>query len=99
MYVNFKFEQQVKLDYPHEFLKGISGCWDNGNVTYLTFTKNCDTYGPFGCKEEGGIEFNFQTGDEPLFSGLHGSIDDRGLRTIGIYVNPEHARLWKLSSI
>ena len=68
-------------------------------MTSLTFTTNRDTYGPFGRKKESDTEFNFQTGDEPLFSGFHGSIDDRGLRTIGIYVNPEHARLWKLSSI
>ncbi|KAL9389303.1 hypothetical protein Peur_017908 [Populus x canadensis] len=83
----------VKLDYPLEFLKGISGSWSSGNVTSLTFTTNCGTYGPFGCKEEDGTEFDFQTGDEPLSGGLHGSFDAQGLRTIGIYVNPEQAKL------
>ncbi|XP_061976592.1 inactive protein RESTRICTED TEV MOVEMENT 1-like isoform X2 [Populus nigra] len=83
----------VKLDYPREFLKGISGDWSNGNVNSLTFTTNRGTYGPFGCKAENGTEFDFQTGDEPLFAGLHGSFDDDGLRTIGIYVNPEQASL------
>lgn len=59
----------------------------------LTFTTNRGTYGPFGGKEEFGTEFDFQTGDEPLFAGLHGSFDDKGLKTIGIYVNPEKASL------
>ncbi|KAJ6899587.1 hypothetical protein NC652_025903 [Populus alba x Populus x berolinensis] len=83
----------VKLDYPHEFLKGISGQWGGGNVRSLTFTTNRGTYGPFGSKEENSIEFDFQTGDEPLFAGLHGSFDNDGLATIGIYVNPEKASL------
>ncbi|KAJ6357105.1 hypothetical protein OIU78_005065 [Salix suchowensis] len=84
----------VKLAYPDEFLKGISGWW-NENVNSLTFTTNRDTYGPFGRKKKEDDEFNFQTGDEPLFSGFHGSNDASGLRTIGIYVNPEHASLSK----
>ncbi|KAG6757889.1 hypothetical protein POTOM_038215 [Populus tomentosa] len=84
----------VKLDYPHEFLKGISGRdWGDGYVRSLTFTTNRGTYGPFGNKQEIGTEFDFQTGDEPLFAGLHGSFDDEGLTTIGIYVNPEKASL------
>ncbi|KAJ6982423.1 hypothetical protein D5086_020167 [Populus alba] len=82
----------VKLDYPHEFLKGISGR-GVGNVNSLTFTTNRGTYGPFGRKEEYGPEFDFQTGDKPLFAGLHGSFDGHGLKTIGIYVNPEKASL------
>ncbi|KAG6759781.1 hypothetical protein POTOM_036270 [Populus tomentosa] len=83
----------VKLDYPHEFLKGISGRGGIGNVNSLTFTTNRGTYGPFGRKEEYGPEFDFQTGDKPLFAGLHGSFDNEGLKTIGIYVNPEKASL------
>jgi hypothetical protein len=62
-------------------------------VNSLTFTTNCGTYGPFGCKKEFSTEFDFQTGDEPLFAGLHGSFDADGLRTIGIYVNSEQASL------
>ncbi|CAK7326349.1 unnamed protein product [Dovyalis caffra] len=86
----WKFNVQIKLDYPREVLKGISGYWKS-NVTSLTFTTNRRTYGPFGCKREDSTEFDLQTGDEPLFAGLHGSFDSLGLKTIGIYVNPEQA--------
>ncbi|XP_043714904.1 inactive protein RESTRICTED TEV MOVEMENT 1-like [Telopea speciosissima] len=81
----------VKIDYPSEFLIGISGytgaLWSDYIVRSLTFETNRRKLGPFG-KEEG-THFCIQMGaKQPVFGGFHGSSDSKYLFSIGVYVKP-----------
>ncbi|KAI8561823.1 hypothetical protein RHMOL_Rhmol04G0371400 [Rhododendron molle] len=92
----YKFDV-VKLDYPSEFITGISGCHGqyeaNGckQILSITFTTNNRTYGPFGgpgvgCKYDSA--FRYQLGLDRPFGGFHGYSSSRYLEAIGLYVKP-----------
>ncbi|KAL6203243.1 hypothetical protein ACLB2K_026945 [Fragaria x ananassa] len=89
---------EVKLDYPEEFLTSIHGRYDKvlGRtiIVSLTLKSNKNIYGPFGGVLLNGNNFSIE---EPgcKIVGLHGKFDDRffawpdpGLRAIGVHFRP-----------
>ncbi|XP_042487596.1 protein RESTRICTED TEV MOVEMENT 1-like [Macadamia integrifolia] len=81
----------VEMDYPSEFLTGISGYGDNelGDcmVKSLTFETNRRKFGPFGTEK--GTHFCIQMGTKlRLFGGFHGTSNSKYLYSIGVYVKP-----------
>ncbi|XP_042488008.1 inactive protein RESTRICTED TEV MOVEMENT 1-like [Macadamia integrifolia] len=78
----------VEIDYPSEFLTGISGykyslqCM----LKSLTFETNKRKFGPFGPEE--GDHFCIQMGTKRFFGGFHGTSDVLCLRSIGVYLKP-----------
>ncbi|XP_058212662.1 inactive protein RESTRICTED TEV MOVEMENT 1-like [Rhododendron vialii] len=84
----------VKLDYPSEFITGISGCYGsigsntNKKILSITFTTNNRTYGPFGGRGgENDSAFRYQLGLDRSFGGFHG-YSGNYLSAIGLYVKP-----------
>ncbi|XP_058212661.1 mannose/glucose-specific lectin-like isoform X2 [Rhododendron vialii] len=88
--------KQVKLDYPSEFITGISGCYGHPSansrmqILSITFTTNNRTYGPFGGPGFGSkfdSPFRYQLGLDRPFGGFHG-YSGHYLEAIGLYVKP-----------
>ncbi|KAG5555277.1 hypothetical protein RHGRI_012720 [Rhododendron griersonianum] len=84
----------VKLDYPSEFITGISGCHGHvrccrkKQILSITFTTNNRTYGPFGgCGGENDSSFRYQLGLDRPFGGFHG-YSGNYVHAIGLYVKP-----------
>ncbi|KAF7145449.1 hypothetical protein RHSIM_Rhsim04G0238100 [Rhododendron simsii] len=85
----------VKLDYPSEFITGISGCYckigsnSNKKILSITFTTNNRTYGPFGGRGGGENDsaFRYQLGLDRPFGGFYG-YSGIYLYAIGLYVKP-----------
>ncbi|XP_058212660.1 inactive protein RESTRICTED TEV MOVEMENT 1-like isoform X1 [Rhododendron vialii] len=91
----YKFDV-VKLDYPSEFITGISGCYGHPSansrmqILSITFTTNNRTYGPFGGPGFGSkfdSPFRYQLGLDRPFGGFHG-YSGHYLEAIGLYVKP-----------
>ncbi|KAF7146489.1 hypothetical protein RHSIM_Rhsim04G0236000 [Rhododendron simsii] len=87
----------VKLDYPSEFITGISGIrgchgtasiFCDEHILSITFTTNKRTYGPFGGPGGGDSAFRYQLGPDRPFGGFHGYSSGRYLEAIGLYVKP-----------
>ncbi|XP_043714900.1 jacalin-related lectin 3-like [Telopea speciosissima] len=80
----------VEIDYPSEFLTGISGYKDSLFSDYmvksLTFETNRRKFGPFG--QEEGTHFCIELGSKRFFGGFHGTSDSNYLLSIGVYVKP-----------
>ncbi|XP_042493998.1 protein RESTRICTED TEV MOVEMENT 1-like [Macadamia integrifolia] len=81
----------VEIDYPSEFLTGISGYGDNESgdcmMKSLTFETNRRKFGPFGTEK--GHHFCIQMGTKQrLFAGFHGTSNSKYLYSIGVYVKP-----------
>ncbi|KAJ8756003.1 hypothetical protein K2173_024548 [Erythroxylum novogranatense] len=78
---------EIKLDYPDEFLVGVSGYYGNFWFMYvirsITFESNRRTYGPFG--DEVGTPFTFtvESGSVVGFKGRSGWYID----SIGFYIS------------
>ncbi|KAJ4964244.1 hypothetical protein NE237_024183 [Protea cynaroides] len=84
-----KIFKTVELDYPTEFLTGISGFIaddDDIGLKCLTFETNLRKIGPFGNEE--GTAFNIQMGTKRCFGGFHGSSDSNYIYSIGVYFTP-----------
>ncbi|KAK1390344.1 Jacalin-type lectin domain-containing protein [Heracleum sosnowskyi] len=88
------FFNTITLEYPFEFINGISGFYerDYGSkyLRSITFHTNKAKYGPFiACpanEESEQIEFNYQVGSN--FSGFFGTNLPNGVESIGIYCKP-----------
>ncbi|PIN15246.1 hypothetical protein CDL12_12122 [Handroanthus impetiginosus] len=75
---------KVAIDFPSEFLTGISGSYESDGVKSLKFYTNRTQYGPFGT--ESGTPFSFRA-DSGVITGFHGRADS-SLNAIGVYVKP-----------
>uniref|UniRef100_A0A5B6YS50 Jacalin-type lectin domain-containing protein n=1 Tax=Davidia involucrata TaxID=16924 RepID=A0A5B6YS50_DAVIN len=79
----------VKLDYPGEYLRSITGHYSTKNqdiiVFSLTIESNRRTYGPFGTEEGDCFKFPPTTGNKII--GFHGS-SGYYLNSIGAYFQP-----------
>ncbi|XP_042497999.1 inactive protein RESTRICTED TEV MOVEMENT 1-like [Macadamia integrifolia] len=83
--------ETVDIDYPSEFLTGITGYTDGyyGKVASLTFETNQRKFGPFGLEEGNNLTpFRIKMGTKRIFAGFHGSSDTNYLYLIGVYVKP-----------
>ncbi|XP_043714903.1 inactive protein RESTRICTED TEV MOVEMENT 1-like [Telopea speciosissima] len=80
--------ETVEIDYPSEFLTGISGYTSkiDWGVQAVMFETNKRKIGPFG-KEEGN-HFYIRMGTKQFFGGFHGSSGSDYLYSIGVYVKP-----------
>ncbi|PON52020.1 Jacalin-like lectin domain containing protein [Parasponia andersonii] len=80
----------VKLDYPHEFLTSIHGCYGKLNewgppiVRSLTLISNKKTYGPFGVEQGTSFSFPMSGGKIVGFHGKAGWFLD----SIGVHLKP-----------
>ncbi|KAH6824943.1 hypothetical protein C2S53_008206 [Perilla frutescens var. hirtella] len=74
----------VEIDFPSEFLTGVSGTYSENAITSLKFQTNRIEYGPFGV--ESGTTFSFNTKDG-LITGFHGRAG-QFLNAIGVYTMP-----------
>ncbi|KAL2470278.1 Protein RESTRICTED TEV MOVEMENT 1 [Abeliophyllum distichum] len=91
----YKFDV-VKLSHPSEYITWISGYkrpWissyeDDSHIVSITFGTNHGTYGPFGQSTGHDKEFVFQLGDNRQFGGFHGTADNNGVKSIGVYLKP-----------
>ncbi|XP_042495950.1 inactive protein RESTRICTED TEV MOVEMENT 1-like [Macadamia integrifolia] len=86
-----KMFKTVEINYPSEFLTGISGYEENDLGDYmlrsLTFQTNRRKFGPFGLEK--GAHFCIQMGTKKqLFGGFHGTSNSLYLYSIGVYVMP-----------
>ncbi|XP_058212659.1 inactive protein RESTRICTED TEV MOVEMENT 1-like [Rhododendron vialii] len=83
----------VKLNYPSEYLTGISGSYYYSNtcsqwlIFTVAFSTNNRTYGPFGVPHKQGYAFEYQLGEDHPFGGFHGRASEY-LNAIGVYVKP-----------
>ncbi|PIA55913.1 hypothetical protein AQUCO_00700319v1 [Aquilegia coerulea] len=81
---------QIKLDFPDEFLTSISGHYGSINdwspvfVRSLTFQSNRKTYGPFGTQQGNQFSFSMNGGRIVGFHGRSGWYLD----SIGVYLKP-----------
>ncbi|KAL7123762.1 hypothetical protein ABFS83_14G004000 [Erythranthe nasuta] len=81
----------VKLKHPAEYITYISGykSSNNNNLCSVTFGTNRGEYGPYGKftvnKDK---DFIFRLGDDRQFGGFHGTADNNGVRSIGVYLQP-----------
>lgn len=85
--------QQIALNWPHEYITGISGAhsgYSGGpRIKSLKFTTNTNEYGPFGCSSTGNMEkFDFKLGKFRQFGGFYGKYNTLGLQNIGVYLQP-----------
>lgn len=86
-------QKQVKLNYPSEYLTGISGSYYYRDtyrqwlVFSVAFSTNNRTYGPFGVPHKQGYAFEYQMGEDRPFGGFHGRAGEC-LNAIGVYVKP-----------
>lgn len=86
--------QQITLDYPSEFITGISGgCQGSYGGPYLssiTFHTNKATYGPYtpGAPDKTSqvTNFNYQVGGK--FYGFFGTYKSAEIESIGFYMKP-----------
>lgn len=82
---------QVKLNYPLEYITGISGHSGTRDgeqvVTSIIFTTNNAVYGPFGRPAQDDIAFDYQMGEHNKFCGFHGYAN-LYLNSIGFYTEP-----------
>ncbi|KAJ9536360.1 hypothetical protein OSB04_un000452 [Centaurea solstitialis] len=89
----------ICIDYPNEYLKSISGTFENFNgivlLRSLCFDTNQMRYGPYGLKS--GIPFSYD-GKGGVIVGFHGRVDPNGLSALGIYVMPESLALYQNST-
>ncbi|RZC90574.1 hypothetical protein C5167_029707 [Papaver somniferum] len=83
---------KIKLDFPGEYLKSISGYYGSVNdwspvfIRSLTFESNRKKYGPFGCPK--GTQFSFPaTSTATKIVGFHGH-SSWYLTAIGVYLKP-----------
>jgi len=80
----------VTLNYPSEYLTGISGTYGytypTMRVFSISFITNKRTYGPFG-SGGGDYGFEYQLGEDHSFGGFHGRADEY-LNAIGVYLKP-----------
>ncbi|XP_057539349.1 jacalin-related lectin 3-like isoform X3 [Amaranthus tricolor] len=82
---------QIKLDYPTQFLVSISGYCDsiadNGPVIIrsLCLETNRKIYGPFGVEK--GVPFSMSSVNAEMLVGFHGW-SNKYLNAIGVYVKP-----------
>lgn len=81
---------QVKLKFPTEYITHVSGhkSYNNNHVCSITFGTNQAQYGPFGNFTAHDKEFNFKLGQDRQFAGFHGTADNNGIKSIGIYLKP-----------
>ncbi|KAF7144494.1 hypothetical protein RHSIM_Rhsim04G0237600 [Rhododendron simsii] len=83
----------VKLNYPSEYLTGISGSYYCSNacsqwlIFTVAFSTNNRTYEPFGVPHKQGYAFEYQLGEDHPFGGFHGRAGEY-LNAIGVYVKP-----------
>ncbi|CAA7026492.1 unnamed protein product [Microthlaspi erraticum] len=88
------FDVQIELDYPHEYITGLSGEYykyeaSNPHIRSLKFTTNTSEYGPFGTSGSSYEKFAFKLGKSPQFGGFYGTYDASGLQYIGVYLRPK----------
>ncbi|KAH7842404.1 hypothetical protein Vadar_004945 [Vaccinium darrowii] len=79
----------VTLNYPSEYLVGISGSYTYNyveRVLSISFITNKRTYGPFG-SGAGDSDFEYQLGEERTLAGFHGRAEQY-LNAIGVYLKP-----------
>ncbi|XP_057785508.1 agglutinin-like [Salvia miltiorrhiza] len=81
---------KIRIDYPSEFLIGISGTYGKGehmsdNVCTLTFHTNKNQYGPFGSKP-GPTPFSLIANGAAVM-GFHGRCGQY-VEAIGLYIKP-----------
>lgn len=87
---------QITLDYPHEFITGVTGkyqvprCGGTQHLRSITFVTNKLKYGPMevSLKDQGhkDVEFEYNVGKQ--FGGFFGNIVSDGLENIGVYLKP-----------
>ncbi|KAK1369981.1 Inactive protein restricted tev movement 1 [Heracleum sosnowskyi] len=88
------FFDMITLDYPSEYITGVSGWYQDHNgskfLRLINFHTNKTTYGPFiaspANKGLDQIEFNYQVGSK--FHGFFGTYLQNGVESIGIYSKP-----------
>ncbi|CAA0834859.1 Protein RESTRICTED TEV MOVEMENT 1 [Striga hermonthica] len=88
---DYKFVvNQVKFDYPSEYITWVSGRLNyyGNNLRSITFGTNRREYGPFGKFENYDTIFDLRLGDDRQFGGFHGTADEKSVRSIGVYCNP-----------
>ncbi|KAL8130525.1 hypothetical protein V2J09_019680 [Rumex salicifolius] len=81
----------ILLDYPSEYVTGVSGNYDSSCIQEISFHSNKKTYGPFrGSDRSNNIKnrFSFMFGPLNQFGGFHGTHDSELVRSIGVYFNP-----------
>ncbi|TMW87567.1 hypothetical protein EJD97_019781 [Solanum chilense] len=79
----------VVFNYPSEYLTSISGSYVNGvGLESIEFATNKGSYGPFGQTTTYAKHFNFKLGNSNLFGGFHGTVNNSGVESIGIYLKP-----------
>ncbi|XP_010485289.1 PREDICTED: protein RESTRICTED TEV MOVEMENT 1-like isoform X1 [Camelina sativa] len=93
-FISNMFDVQIELNYPHEYITGISGEYykyeaSNPHIRSLKFTTNTSEYGPFGTSGSSYEKFAFKLGKSPQFGGFHGTYDASGLQYIGVYLQPK----------
>ncbi|KAH7844698.1 hypothetical protein Vadar_030734 [Vaccinium darrowii] len=81
----------VTLDYPSEYLVGISGSYSDTSVSSISFITNNMTYGPFGSRggdsDSEDSDFEYHLGEDRSFGGFHGRARHY-LDAIGVYLKP-----------
>ncbi|KAG5554443.1 hypothetical protein RHGRI_012093 [Rhododendron griersonianum] len=85
----------IKLRYPSELIIGICGSYGirSGQqiVSSISFCTNLAAYGPFGCRGQEDIAFDYQVGLHNKFCGFHGAAS-MYLNSIGVYMEPMTTR-------
>ncbi|XP_042498809.1 inactive protein RESTRICTED TEV MOVEMENT 1-like [Macadamia integrifolia] len=81
----------IDIDYPSEFITGISGYnwyWYKNELALksLTIETNRRKFGPFG--EQVGKSFCIQMGTNRCFAGFHGRSNSSFVHSIGVYIKP-----------
>ncbi|CAA0834856.1 Protein RESTRICTED TEV MOVEMENT 1 [Striga hermonthica] len=81
----------VKLGYPTEHITWVKG--RIGGYLHIlcsiTFGTNRGEYGPFGMSNNYATEeFAFRLGDDRQFCGFHGTANESGVESIGVYLEP-----------
>ncbi|XP_028756258.1 jacalin-related lectin 19-like [Neltuma alba] len=85
---------EIKLQYPHEFLIGVSGhycpAWLNGTpvIRSLVFKSNITTYGPYGVEEGTPFDFTMEGCKIVGFKGRSGWYLD----SIGFTLSPKQSK-------
>lgn len=86
----FQLLSQVQLDFPAEFLTGVSGSYGRNqygdNIRSLKIHTNIAVYGPFGARNGEGTPFSFRA-EDGMITGFHGRAG-RYLDAIGLYIAP-----------
>lgn len=84
------FFVQVKFNHPSEYITKVSGykSSNNSHLCSITFGTNRGDYGPFGKFTSKDKEFVYRLGEDRQFGGFHGTADNNGVKSIGIYLKP-----------